>query len=71
MKKLKLTLSGKEMLTKEQMKRIHGGYCFTECSNGYYACCNDDPDEACKCHPNSEQHDCLSGGAGTIKCALG
>jgi len=34
MKKLKLTLNGKEMLSKDQMKKISGGYYPCYCANG-------------------------------------
>jgi hypothetical protein len=45
MKKLKLKLDGiKEMLTKEQMKKISGGYsscCVDDCPSGQYRLCYD------------------------------
>jgi natural product precursor len=34
MKKLKLNLTGKEMLSKDQMKRISGGYTYQCCAVG-------------------------------------
>lgn len=46
MKKLKLKLDGKEMLSKEQMKKISGAYdgyddycSISNCPFGKYACC--------------------------------
>jgi hypothetical protein len=61
MKKLKLKLDGvKEMLTKEQMKKISGGYsgtghyvtCSIGCDAGHYACCEDVGTAICICVAN-------------------
>lgn len=36
MKKIKLKLDGREMLSKEQMKKISGGYSYLCCAIGVY-----------------------------------
>ena len=36
MKKLRLNLQGKEVLSKDQMKKISGGYMECNCPNGNY-----------------------------------
>ena len=49
MKKLQLKLDSKEMLTKQQMKYIHGGYYACYCANGTVQ--NAGTDEECENNP--------------------
>ncbi len=72
-----LGLDSSEKLGRSQMKSIHGGImlegddavgCSVTCEQqGFYACCKSRT--SCKCHPNIEAHECLSGGYGSKKCS--
>ncbi len=47
MKKLKLKLEGKEMLTKQQMRKVSGGYCMGGADPVRVTCCQDNLGNGC------------------------
>ena len=75
MKKLKLKLDGIKEMSKDQMKKVVGGYCAATCDAGTYACCYvaDGVLPLCICVINFTQPfggQCTYGGQGYYYCAL-
>lgn len=81
MKKLKLKLNGFQEMSKDQMKKISGGYgdlavCQITCNTNFaYACCWFDPNvyggAVCECISDIQNHTCLDGGPGSVACRVG
>jgi hypothetical protein len=86
MSKLKLSLQnieGAEILSREQLKNVLGGWgidpgsgydagCSVTCNAGYYACCNQNGSggsPTCECF-NSGSPTCESGGTGSSSCSV-
>lgn len=70
MKKLQLKLEGKEMLSKEQMKQIQGGYgnCTASCPDGGYVICWYDTSGSCSATEGVGCEASWSGGSASASC---
>lgn len=78
MKKLKLKLNGFQPMSKDDMKKINGGYtsCSVDCSfTGGYACCSSNYGLVANCFCIENGHSpavgqCDGGGPGAFWCAI-